>query len=292
MNILTTSNFLFFVDKNQDNPTQAEERFKEIQNAYEILSDKHERAWYDSHRDSILRSGERHQAGTAGEGMGERPDDYVDVYEYFTSTCYSGFGDGPRGFYTVYDNVFSKLAEHEATAAAARAERRGSSSANSRMPSFGLSGAPWKEVGAFYAEWSSFVSVKDFSWADEYNPASAPNRKIRRLMEQENEKKRKAARKEYNEGVRALVDFLKKRDKRVAAHQVEEAKRRQEREAADAARREAERQERLARAARYQAAEWARSDTEDEDNAEEVTRVLQCIYIYIIWRNGISRLLF
>ena len=32
-------------DKNQDNLQQADERFKEIQNAYEILSDSHERAW-------------------------------------------------------------------------------------------------------------------------------------------------------------------------------------------------------------------------------------------------------
>jgi DnaJ homolog subfamily A member 5 len=59
---------------------------------------------------------------------------------------------------------------------------------------------------------------------------------VRRAMEQENEKHRKNARKEYNEGVRELVTFLRKRDKRVAARQVEEAKRKEERMAAEAAR--------------------------------------------------------
>ena len=32
-------------DKNQDNLQAAEERFKEIQNAYEVLGDAHERSW-------------------------------------------------------------------------------------------------------------------------------------------------------------------------------------------------------------------------------------------------------
>ena len=48
-------------DKNAHRLDEAQERFKEVQNAYEILSDKHERAWYDGHRDQILRSGDRHQ---------------------------------------------------------------------------------------------------------------------------------------------------------------------------------------------------------------------------------------
>jgi hypothetical protein len=53
---------------------------------------------YDSHRDQILRSGERHQAGGGGGGFspGERPDDEIDLFQYFSSSCYSGFGDGPK----------------------------------------------------------------------------------------------------------------------------------------------------------------------------------------------------
>lgn len=39
-------------------------------------------------------------------------------------------------------------------------------------------------------------------------------------MEAENEKARKAAKREYNEAVRELVAFLRKRDRRVITHQV------------------------------------------------------------------------
>ena len=42
---------------------------------------------------------------------------------------------------------------------------------------------------------------------------------MRRLMEAENAKLRKGARREYNEAVRELATFLQRRDKRVKAHQ-------------------------------------------------------------------------
>ena len=40
-------------DKNADDP-QAKEKFQELNEAYEVLKDPHERAWYDSHKDQIL----------------------------------------------------------------------------------------------------------------------------------------------------------------------------------------------------------------------------------------------
>jgi hypothetical protein len=86
-------------DKNAHRAEEAHAAFQEIQNAYEVLSDKHERAWYDSHRAQILKSGERHQKGGDGGGgftPGQRPDDELDLFQYFTSSCYSGFGDGPK----------------------------------------------------------------------------------------------------------------------------------------------------------------------------------------------------
>ena len=83
-------------DKNQDRQDEAADRFKEIQNAYEVLSDKHERAWYDSHRDAILRSGSAYQAGGDGGGSGQAPDSEFDLYSFFSAACYRGYGDGPH----------------------------------------------------------------------------------------------------------------------------------------------------------------------------------------------------
>ena len=43
---------------------------------------------------------------------------------------------------------------------------------------------------------------------------------VRRRMEDENRKARKAARREYNDNVRELASFVRKRDKRVSFFQV------------------------------------------------------------------------
>jgi DnaJ family protein A protein 5 len=42
-------------DKNRDNVEAAKEEFQLIQQSYEVLSDPQERAWYDKHRDALLR---------------------------------------------------------------------------------------------------------------------------------------------------------------------------------------------------------------------------------------------
>ncbi|GFR53083.1 hypothetical protein Agub_g15791, partial [Astrephomene gubernaculifera] len=197
---------LWHPDKNAHRAEEAAERFKEIQNAYEILSDKHERAWYDDHRDQILRSGERHQAGGGGgaggfEGGGGKPPEFEEIFTYFSSSCYSGYGDGPKGFYGVYETVFAKLAKQEQEAweqrdAADDSDEEGggggggrSSSAPS-FPPFGTSQSDAPAVNSFYAHWSCYTTCRTFAWADIYNPAAAPNRQVRRRMEEENRKAR------------------------------------------------------------------------------------------------------
>jgi len=49
----------FNADKNPDKVDECTKFFPLIQQAYETLSDAQERAWYDRHRDQILKGGEK-----------------------------------------------------------------------------------------------------------------------------------------------------------------------------------------------------------------------------------------
>jgi hypothetical protein len=44
------------------------------------------------------------------------------------------------------------------------------------FPGFGTSQSDVPAVSAFYTHWSHFTTCRNFSWADMYNPAAAPNR--------------------------------------------------------------------------------------------------------------------
>ena len=170
-----------------------------------MLSDPQERAWYDAHRESILRGG----SGVAGDaGDGPDPDDAgLDVWAYFSSACYSGFGDGDDSFYAVYNRVFREIAADEARHDA-KAER----------PPFGDARSAWGEVRNFYGWWEGFSTARSCAGADKYDTRAAESRQIRRLMEKENSKARAERKRELSERVRALVAFVRKRDKRVQAH--------------------------------------------------------------------------
>uniref|UniRef100_K9J1N2 DnaJ homolog subfamily C member 21 n=1 Tax=Desmodus rotundus TaxID=9430 RepID=K9J1N2_DESRO len=189
-------------DKNLDNAVEAAEQFKLIQAAYDVLSDPQERAWYDNHREALLKGGLD----------GEYQDDSVDLLHYFTVTCYSGYGDDEKGFYTVYRNVFEAIAKEELESASSEEDAEG-------FPAFGDSGSDYDTVvHPFYAYWQSFCTQKNFAWKEEYDTRQASNRWEKRAMEKENRKTRDKARKEQNELVRQLVAFVRKRDKRVQAH--------------------------------------------------------------------------
>ncbi|XP_072309324.1 dnaJ homolog subfamily C member 21 isoform X2 [Eucyclogobius newberryi] len=191
-------------DKNLDNADEASEQFKLIQAAYDVLSDPQERAWYDNHREALLKGGL----------SGDYEDDSIDLLQYFTVTCYSGYGDDEKGFYTVYKNIFELIAKEELEQTKVEEE-----DVDDAFPAFGDSQSDYDTVvHIFYAYWQSFCTRKNFAWKEEYDTRQASNRWEKRAMEKENKKTREKARKERNELVRQLVAFVRKRDRRVQAH--------------------------------------------------------------------------
>lgn len=199
-------------DKNLDSPEEAKEQFQLVQQAWEILSDPHERTWYDDHREAILKG-----------GIGENyKDDSIDLFQYFTTTCFKGYRDDEKGFYTIYRNVFEKLAAEDTEYA-----KVGDS--DEEVPGFGDSQSSYEEtVHDFYAYWQSYSTRRSFAWLDPYDIKDAPNRRVARLIEKENKKIRDKGKRERNEQVRNLVAFVRKRDKRVQAHAAKLAERAKE----------------------------------------------------------------
>jgi len=188
-------------DKNIENAEEAKEQFQLIQQAYEVLSDPQERAWYDRHKDSILKGGFKNYE-----------DNSLNVYQYFTSTCYKGFGDDEKGFYKVYDEVFKTIAAEDS-------EFDKDLDSDFEVPCFGTSTSSYHDVVyPFYVYWQTYSTKKTYAWLDSFDIQQAPNRRVLRLMEKENKKIRDKAKKERNEEVRALVSFVRKRDKRVQEH--------------------------------------------------------------------------
>eukprot|EP00177_Eucheuma_denticulatum_P007340 GFKZ01013357.1.p1 GENE.GFKZ01013357.1~~GFKZ01013357.1.p1 ORF type:complete len:618 (+),score=129.11 GFKZ01013357.1:120-1856(+) len=251
-------------DKNPGREDDAAEHFKQVQHAYAVLSDPHERAWYDDHRHQILRSGSTFRTGDAQEKAEMADATAVDLFSCFSPGAYEGFGDGGKAYYAFYGGVFDRLWAEEVEV------REGGRRVG---VSFGGSQAAWTTVREFYAFWESFVSAKTFAFADKWNLAEAPNRDVRRLMEKDNRKERAKLKKEFNSTVRELVAFVKKRDPRVALRRKEEeeekAKREEER---------AQREKEKIRLRKEGAAEvkWMR-DLVLEEDAEALDEILRNI---------------
>lgn len=184
-------------DKNPDSFEEATQRFKQIQAAYEVLSDQRERAWYDRHREEILR------------GHSDIVDDKeIDILPYCLSSCYSGFNDSDGGFYTVYRELFNEIIKEDLSYF---------DDESFRPPEFGNSTTPYNDVHTFYAYWQSYSTPKTYVHLSEFSPLDAPNRRIGRMIDKENNKLRVAAKKERNLEMNVSLTALFSNDKLMPA---------------------------------------------------------------------------
>lgn len=206
-------------DKNINSENEAKQKFQLIQQAWEVLSDPQERAWYDRHRDQILRGNQANYEDDRQvqiiKLVDRRRNNYfifsLDVFAYFTTSCYKGFGNDDEGFYAVYSTVFEKLATEDL-------EYMDEPEDFEKIPKFGTSSSSFEDIVNFYGYWESYSTKKSYSWLFTHNINEIRDRRVLKLVDKEHKKIQQKARKERNDEVRSLVLFVKKRDKRMAEY--------------------------------------------------------------------------
>ena len=78
--------------------------------------------------------------------------------------CYKGFDpSNPENFYSVYGALFARLDKEEEDEEMVGQE-------HSQAPTFGDPSATMEQVFRFYQWWSHFTTLKQFAYADVYNP--------------------------------------------------------------------------------------------------------------------------
>ncbi|CAG8040068.1 unnamed protein product [Penicillium nalgiovense] len=252
-------------DRNYGNVDEATKLFAEIQSAYEVLADPQERAWYDSHSDAFL--------GTSGNtddqhSYNVRITTAEDVLRLFSKfSPHMEFSDSPTGFFGGLREQFEQLMLEERLAC------QWENQDPIEYPSFGSADDDFETVvRPFYAAWTGFSTQKSFAWKDAHRYSEAPDRRVRRMMEKENRRLREEGIREFNDAVRSLVAFIKRRDPRYKINAQSEAQRQEtlrKTVAAQAARSRAVNQ---AKMRDHVVPDWAQSEqsmADDEEISEE-----------------------
>jgi len=204
-------------DKNPGVDTK--EKFQEIQAANQCLMDENERAWYDTHRDQILM-------GKSVDDADEKDASYFTkskLKPYMKESCFKGYDSAKepeKNFYTFYHDLFAQLDTEEELEEMVGTEHY-------KVPLFGGIDATMQSCKNFYEYWSTFCTIKQFSYVDLYNPNDCPNRRVKRLVEADNKRERMRERSKFNDTVHELLRFVKQHDHRYQNHLTAEVAERQ-----------------------------------------------------------------
>lgn len=254
---------LLHPDRNYGNTEATTALFAQVLAAYEVLSDPQERAWYDSHEDAILSGFDPANADPEDDEY-ERNVGLTSADEIVRMMGRFGrgnveFTDSPSGFFGYLREVFERLAKEEDVAA----RREGVDGVE--YPDFGHKADVHDDVvKSFYGIWMGFSTRKTFAWRDKYRTSEAPDRRTRRYIEKENQLARNEGVREFNDAVRNLVAFVRKRDPRFKANTQSEEEREKTLREATAARAAKQRAENERKIAGEVLPEWAKHREPDE----------------------------
>ncbi|KAI5307900.1 hypothetical protein KEM55_007104, partial [Ascosphaera atra] len=125
---------------------------------------------------------------------------------------------------------------------------------------------------------------KSYAWRDKYKLSEAADRRVRRLMEKENKAMREEGIREFNEAVRSLVAFVKKRDPRHKATVQSEAERQKQLRDAAAAQAARSRAANAKKREGYVVPDWMQPAEQEEEydefaseSEEEVPDTFDCV---------------
>lgn len=231
-------------DRNFQNEQEATTRFAKVQAAYETLIDPQERAWYDDHDTSSEYSVYSAKITKVEE-----------LRAYLEPNYVISLNVSKTELYRLISELFDRL-RNEEVEAAFEAEIDKADVPVANAPSFGHTKTDWPNVKAFYDTWSAFSTVKSFKWEELYNTNHGEDRRTRRAMEARNKRIRDAAKREYNDTVRAVVRHIHSQDDRIKQQQRNQEIKRQEKK------QQAELKKATSKPVvkEYQAPQWAQVD--------------------------------
>ena len=193
-------------DRNYGNVEETTKLFAEVQSAYEVLSDAQERSWYDSNRTRILRGDSSRDEMSFEDTVQDISTEDI-ISTIFLLQDQLKRNDTQISFYATVRRAFETIAHDEDIASLQDGVRY------VEYPDFGQKDETDQDLlRQFYIRWGNFSSRKSFSWKEAFRYSEAPDRRVRRMMEKENKRLRDMAVREYNEAVRSLTSFVKKRD--------------------------------------------------------------------------------